>query len=315
MSTIDIRDNFTPKVLAHTYGKESRRPRLVPISTGKRIDISAADLEYTEPLAIHGPLTMDFIIRLIQSKRGIERHKQRGKELFHEDNTFIEGEPWGHRFLSRPLGQKRLIDIRTDDVIYGLTDATKKLLERRGRPYLVQPSQFDHQHMGACCTASIAIEARAAFKNHFETIGNRPLSFDVADAKLEPDALISLTYQERVIYFVEVDRSTEPLHSDNERKTIEGMFNKYINFIGKRWYKTTLNTGDMARLLFITNSKGRMESVMDFLYELLGKRGSQHILFNYVPHFGKHFETPPILSYLYSAPWQRVGNEPLFINE
>ena len=317
MSHIDIRDNFTPKVLARTFGSDSRRPRFHRVPTKERVNITEADIDdYVIPISVHGPLHMEYFDALSKNKhRSIERHRQRGKQLFHEDNTYISDVYWGNWLLSRPLSQKRLIKEQNDKVVYGLTDATKNLLKRRGVPCLVQPSHFDHQYMGACCTASVAIEAKGAYKNHLETIGNRPLEFDVGSEKLEPDALLSLTHSERVIYFVEIDRSTEPLLSDTDRKTIEGMFTKYINFIGRRWYKTSLDTGDTARLLFITNTKGRMESVMALLSNMTKGKGSKHTLFNYVPHFGKHFQTPPVLSYLYTSPWERVGYEPLFINE
>lgn len=314
--TIAIRDDFAPKDTMRGFDSMGRRSRFVPHSTEERVDLTRDDFDFVRALRF-GPLDTRYLLAFPSiGRRNQQRKQQRLTQLFHEDNTYIDGEPWGYRLLTRPIAQRKLIDHKSGFVIYNLTPATKKLCAKMGIPIIQNSGPLPHQYATASAVASIALTAGDAFKDQTETIGNIPLHFMVNGEELRPDALFSITTDRRRIYFVELDRGTENLRESEEaRKSIEAMLRRYIHFIGKGQYKKDLNTTDGALLYFITTSRARMESAMQILNELLDGRGANHIIFNYVPHFGAIFTQPPILSYLYEHPVERIGREPFFLNQ
>lgn len=80
-----------------------------------------------------------------------------------------------------------------------------------------------------------------------------------------PDALFILSRQEKQsLFFLEVDRGTEPLFSNNlERSSIHKKFNDYFNMLKIGSY-TSFGTFSGFRVLFVTSNKARRDSLLKF---------------------------------------------------
>jgi hypothetical protein len=134
----------------------SRRKRLSPISTGKRVTPQDRDLLWFAKLAEHGPLPSAFLLQYTKDiRRSEKRARERLTDLFNEDNT-----PDGGPYLTRPPQQFRTLDSRYNQLVYDLTPASRKALHKAGLSIgaASAPSgPWLHRFMVSCITASIEL--------------------------------------------------------------------------------------------------------------------------------------------------------------
>ena len=141
----------------------ARRLRYGRTSTGKRIELTDADILTFAVLQRHGPLPSTYIH---QFTKGLRRNESKTKErlghLFHEDNT-AHGGP----YLERPWQQWQSMNARYQPAVAENTPLAEQVLKERGLlPETAKTptgAQFQHRFMIACimaCTRFSAVSAR-----------------------------------------------------------------------------------------------------------------------------------------------------------
>ena len=300
-----------------------RRPRLAPVSTGKRITLQETDRVWLAKLAEHGPLPSSFLLAYTAAKRRSgKRARERLTDLFHEENT-----PDGGRYLDRPPQQFRTLDSRYNQLVYDLAPAGRKALgeaankRARSGPWL-------HEFMVACITASIELETRersdlefipaAAILDRAEATLRYPVTFaepglrEPITKDLVPDALFGLRYRtstgDRFRFFlVEADRGTEPQTSGTwHRKSLRRTLLQYRAYVGGGGYREHLRLTAPLLVLTITTSNERMERLCR-LIEADVPDAAPYMLFQSWEAFGTVFRPPEPNPPLLRAPYRRAG--------
>jgi hypothetical protein len=75
---------------------------------------------------------------------------------------------------------------------------------------------------------------------------------------LQPDDLFALAQDKVKLFFLEIDQNTVPNVSKDKRKTIQGMFERYIRVYRDRIFEKTYKVDNM-RVLFVTESDAHVE--------------------------------------------------------
>ncbi|WP_284126414.1 replication-relaxation family protein [Parerythrobacter aestuarii] len=311
----------------------SRRNRLRPTSTGKRVSAQDRDLLWFAKLAEHGPLPTSFLLEYSRhTHKSEKRAKERLTDLFNEANT-----PHHGPYLTRPLQQFRTIDSRHNQLVYDLGLPAIAALENcssigcrsHSGPWL-------HRFMLACVTASIELAcrqrhdikyipqsmilARAEVDLRWPTKITDPKSGATFVKDLIPDAVFGLEYhsgESRKFRFfvVEVDRATEPATSSNfHRKSFERHLLQYAEYIEGGGYREHLNlTAPMLVLNVTTNlsRRTRMQEVLDEIYPA----GNAYQLFQTWDAFGPVFCPPRPNPALLIGDWARAGYQALRLDE
>lgn len=78
---------------------------------------------------------------------------------------------------------------------------------------------------------------------------------------LQPDDVFAIVQDKVKGFFLEIDQNTLPNVSVNKRKTIKGMFDKYIKVFRERIFEKTYKVDNM-RVLFITKGDAHIEQLM-----------------------------------------------------
>jgi hypothetical protein len=291
----------------------SRRKRLTPVSTGKRITLQDRDLLWFAKLAEHGPLPSSCLLQYAKDMRRSEkRARERLTDLFNEDNT-----PDCGPYLTRPPQQFRTLDSRYNQLVYDVTPASKKALHKVGLLTGVTSAPSGpwlHRFMVSCITASVelatinhreityipqsAILARAGTDLRFPVTIIDPVTKRSLVKDLIPDAVFGLEYHtdagSRFRFFaVEADRATEPATSSNfNRKSFMRNLLQYDAYVSGGAYRQHL--GLTAPLLVLTVSSDPVRTAR--MIDLTAKHypnGNAFMLFQTWTDFGPVFRPPP----------------------
>src|SRR5260370_29918337 len=65
----------------------------------------------------------------------------------------------------------------------------------------------------------------------------------------------------------------------------------------------------------VTVSEARMRNMMTLLPEICGGSTTKYFLFRAIPAFASFEQSIPVIHDLLTAPWQRVGADPLSLSE
>ena len=309
----------------------NRRSRLRATSTGKRVSPTERDLRWFRALAEHGPLPSSFLLAMMgDSHTSEKRARERLGDLFHEDNT-----PDGGPYLARPPQQFRTIDSRYNQLVYDLTPAGRRALNRAGvdlSQYSAASGPWLHSFMTACITASI--DLACAQQGHItylpqsqilkragatlrypvtiiDTVTKRSMTKD-----LIPDALFGLQYHtptgNRFRFFaVEADRATEPITSANwNRKSLHRNVLQYDAYVAGGAYREHLNLTAPLLVMNVLSNRRRMDRMVEFVADWY-RAGNAFMLFQAWEDFDRAFRPPDPQSNLLLGCWER-GGCPLF---
>ncbi len=315
-----------------TVAPIQRRSRTKPQSTGKRVTPQARDLLWFEKLLEHGPLPSSFLLEYCKDSHSSEkRAKERLTDLFNEDRT-----PDGGTYLSRPPQQFRTLDSRYNQLVYDLTKASRKALDREGvmsSAGNTSAGPWLHRCMVSCVTASIELATlgrddvsyipqsrileRANTELRYPTTITEP-SGSTYTKDLIPDAIFGLQYHkpqgDRFRFFlVEADRSTEPATTKNfNRKSLLRNLLQYRDYVESGLYKKHLQlTAPMLVLNVVTDEK--QGAKMRKLIETQIPEGCSYQLIQTWNDFGEIWKPPNPKIALLAGNWNRAGAKPLSI--
>ena len=321
-----------------TMPHQPRRSRMHPTRTGKRIELTARDIEIFRLLGQYRYLRSTFIHAFVGGASET-RLKERLGDLYHE------------RYLDRPRQQWEFANCRYMPAVYELGEGARHVLHERGiaddeaRTLFGQGRhrQFSHCLMICELLACIELGARAEpdlrfipwpeilSKSPEETRAKqRPLEMPVSivqtqagreqriEASVIPDALFGLEYLsvgERTYRFfaLEADRATMPVGRSNLNQTsylrkILG----YRDILAREIHKSHLNIPNLLVLTATTNEHHMVE-IMKLLESLTGR--SAAFLFKAVPAHGSFERVPKPTPDLLLEPWSRVGFPPMRVTD
>lgn len=309
----------------------NRRNRIVPTSTGKRLQLlTARDLLWFEKMHRHGALPSTYLVEF-SKYLGYTAHKRaldRLTDLFHETTT-AHNAP----YLDRPF-QQHNTQLLYQPLVYDLRPAAKRALQEVEGWHDFAPTHangmwWHHDFMLACFTASIELAClrepeKYQFIFHDEICAKmaRQLSFEVEykDASgrirnqdLKPDRAFGIRYlksRTSRYFLVEADRGTETVKSsDTGRKRLLDNDLQYRQFIGGLEYKHALQYDGGVVLLNIMTSETRMKNIMSLI------KPSNYMAFKALPIFGRVFKSPPVMYGLFTESWERPERGEFWINK
>ncbi len=312
----------------------SRRKRLSPQSTGKRVTPQDRDLIWLAKLAEHGPLPSSFLLQFSKDMRRSEkRARERLTDLFNEDNT-----PDGGPYLTRPPQQFRTLDSRYNQLVYDMTPASKNALHKAGpltRATSAPSGPWLHRFMVSCITASVelaaldhphityipqsAILARAGCDLRYAVSIIDPVTTCSHAKDLIPDAVFGLEYHtdngSRFRFFaVEADRATEPATSSNfNRKNFMRSLLQYEVYVAGGAYREHLSLTAPLLVLTVSSDPARTTRMID-LTDKHYPDGNAFILFQTWEDFGPVFRPPSPNPAFLIGDWARGGLGPFHIH-
>jgi len=322
-----------------------RRSRMRRISSGRRIELIARDVDLFKLLYRYQYLRSDFLYAFLGGESPT-RFKQRLGQLYHDG-----------RFINRPEQQWQFANCRCMPLVYELDLRGEQVLHDHG--LLVHDSpllkrgrmgacrQFAHQLMICDCLASIELGVRQhpslrfiswqeilakaptqtrALENPFAipvTVSHTQASGAVtqwAEVKVVPDGLFGLEYgcggQKLYRFFaLEADRNTIPVKRSNLRQT--SWLRKtlaYRQIVAQEIHRTHLALPSLL-VLTVTTNEQHMKNIMALVKELATEGRSTLFLFKMMSTLGDFQKAPAPTPHLLTEPWQRVGFEPLLIYE
>lgn len=235
-----------------------RRGRMTPLSTGKRLRLTARDWLWMQMIHHHGPLSSTDLLGFSKGLAGNRaRALNRLTDLFNEDDN-----GYGKPLLTRPPQQFQTMDARYNALIYGLSPAGETALKDKAlwSPWVHRPGgPFWHQAMTAQITASVELACsarsdvnyipghkvleRAETKLRHMVRYTDPSTGRRAEKELIPDQIFGVEYLTAEgpryrFYLVEADRGTEPIASSNAaRKSILSMIAQHRAYLETGVYK------------------------------------------------------------------------------
>lgn len=198
-----------------------------------------------------------------------------------------------HKLISTLEAQRRafLHDFDNDSKVYVITDTAVPILEDMG--YLVPQTNYteaakkrqSYQHslniseiftrfVTSCREKNIPYLSQkqlieAAHPHACEQQPYKPRKWELFQyptehGRLIPDDVFALITHKKLLFFLEVDRNTEPNTSGLQRKKIKEMLEKYISLY---WNKTQLEPYgvDRFRCLFVTKSDQHIANIIKLL--------------------------------------------------
>jgi len=303
-----------------------RRSRMSRQSSGRRVEITARDLEIFRLLARYRYLRSHFIHGFIGGDR--TRLLDRLGRLYHDG-----------RYIGRPPQQWQLPNCRHTPVIYELDKRGAEALTEHGEDTTwARPAgqgQLLHSLMACEIVAAIELAARDHALLRFvplQEILSHPRMSPAARARARrdtvpihglnnaavvPDAVFGLEYRvgaEKTYRFfaLEADRDTMPL---TRRKSagsnhIEKL-RRYRTIIEQGIHRTQLGLPNLF-VLTVTSTQPHLERMTEAAGRAIGP--SRYFLFMAMPHLGTDGEGLKMNRLLY-APWVRVGAEALCLQK
>lgn len=311
-----------------------RRTRLTSIPTGKRVSPTERDLLWFRTLAEHGPLPSSFLLAFSNGRHASDkRARERLTDLFHEDNT-----PDGGPYLTRPPQQFRTLNSRYNQLVYDLSLAGWRALERDGMETgkRAAPSgPWLHRLMTSCITASIELASitrpdlsyipQSDILARADTVLRCPVTITAPGTgcrykkDLIPDAVFGLRYYtgkgDRFRFFaVEADRATEPTTSSNwNRKSFGRSLLQYDAYVAGGAYRYHLKLTAPLLVLNVLSDEHRVERMVDFVAKRYPS-GNAFMLSQAWPDFGPVFRPPEPSAVLLAGNWSRGGLAHFFID-
>jgi hypothetical protein len=300
-----------------------RRSRMRRTRTGKRIELTARDLEIFRALARYRYLPSTYI-HAFAGGTSKTRFKERLGDLFHEG------------YLDRPERQWEMADCRHRPAVHELGARAKRVLEEQRtieepRTWLGTSAhrQFSHSVMVCELLASIELGMRQCTRLRFITwpqilakapaatrMSPRPFLFPATASSLAvaPDGMFGIEYdvdggKAYRFFALEADRGTMPVIRSNEKQTSYlGKLAAYREIVSTRAYKTHLGIPNLL-VLTVTTSKTR---ATDIIARLAGQPVVN------APFLIKAMDsaslTAPAMQ-LVLDPWDRAGLPSLRIDE
>jgi hypothetical protein len=305
------------------------------IRTGRRIEISARDIELFKILARYRYLRSTFLYAFLGGASET-RFKERLGDLYHEGG-----------YIDRPKQQWQFANCRSTPIIYELGEAGARVLRDMGAAE-TDSVLFGQDRRGPCrqflhavmiCDILGSIEigvrndpalrliswpeilAKAPEKTlrmakPFELSVSISYTFpktgktEQAHTKVVPDALFGLEYQtgEQKSYrffALEADRATMPVVRGNLRQT--SYLKKilaYREVAARKLYQTQLGIPNLL-VLTVTTSDRHQDTIMQIVQEVT--RGSRMFLFKTMTSLGGVQSAPSPASQVLTSPWQRAG--------
>ncbi len=310
---------------------QPRRSRMRRTRTGKRIELTARDVEIFKLLERYRYLRSTFIHAFVGGASET-RFKERLGHLYHEGG-----------YLDRPQQQWQFANSRYMPVTYENTDAARQVLHQGGildagfgsalvRNGAGANRQFAHSLMICEILASIELGARGGpgvrFVSWREILAKAPESTRTASYPLRipspegnggyliPDAVFGLEYTVNGkkgyrFFALEADRATMPVFRSNPGQTsyLKKML-AYREIIACQIHKSHFGIPNLLVLTVTTNER-HMEQIMKAFGEMGG--GSAAFLFKTSDAIGSFDMAPSPMPALLTAPWLRVGFPPLCI--
>lgn len=305
-----------------TLGRRDRFKRLpLRLQTAAPLSPTAGDIAMMEAIHRHGPLSSiylpEFRRPLHESRQGAVR---RLNLLFNETNTVDGG-----AYLTRPPQQARTENAFRKHLVYDLTPAAIKCMQRLGRWSANAPANrnpWTHSFMVSSVTASIEIMCRRkgyTFIPGHEILDRQGVTLrqkvafrwegerKVAD--LIPDALFAIDYGGKFrAFLVEADRGSEPIATQtSSRKSMLRNLLQYRSFVGDQLYKEAYGLNTRAVVLNVFTNPSRMKTAI-WMVEKHSKANS-YLLFRSIDEFGVVFSPPAVLAELFDDGWSRAGRE------
>lgn len=249
-------------------------------------------------------------------------------------------------YLARPQQQRQNADANYRHLVYELDERGAKLLRDRGSPFLSKSyhHNFAHELMVALITASIELGTKdnanirlitwpeiLASDNLPQTTRASPkpesirvsyslrgeMRTDAITADARPFGLERTIAGKRSYLFfpgIEADCGTEPIDAgDPGRSSILKKFSAYTAIAEQGVHRTHFGFPNFF-VPFVTTSAPRLRSMMELLDRLTAGSGSKIIVFKTFPSFTSPEKPPAPSGHMLTAPWQRVGFPPLYLD-
>jgi hypothetical protein len=308
-----------------------RRSRMKRSPSGKRIELSARDLEIFKLVERYRYLRSTYIHAFVGGV-SVTRFKERLGDLFHEG------------YLDRPEQQWAVANCRYAPVVYEMGEGGRCALREAGsgdgKPWTWlgdgSHRQFAHSLMICEVLASIELRVRdfsnLRFVSWQEILAKAPEAtrrsaapfripipaFDTApsscDAAVVPDALFGLEYKmaEKAVYrffALEADRGTMPVVRTNRAQSsyLKKMI-AYREMVARQIHKSHLGLPNLL-VLTVTTNAAHMKWIMQQVSEHIGPQAGLLFLPFGTEGPAEKFRSPS-MEFLVS-PWQRIGWPPL----
>jgi hypothetical protein len=274
------------------------------------------------------------------------RFKERLGHLYHEGRYISRPEQQWQFANCRCMPLVYELDIRGEQVLrdHGLPVHGSPLL-KKGRMGVSR--QFAHQLMICECLASIELGVRQQPSLRFiswqEILAKAPertcskdnpfaipitISYPrpgsgvthSAEVKAIPDGLFGLEYardgQKLYRFFaLEADRNTMPVkRASLERTSCLRKVLAYRQIVTQDIHRSHLGLPNLL-VLTVTTNEQHMRNIMALVKELATEAKSTLFLFKTMSSLGDFQKAPAPTPHILTEPWQRVGAEPLSINE
>ena len=292
-----------------------RRSRMRRTRTGKRIELTARDLEIFRVMARYRYLPSTYIHAFVGGASQT-RFKERLGDLFHEG------------YLNRPERQWEMANCRHRPVVHEIGAGARRILEEQGiveqaRTWLGSSAnvQFSHSSMVCELLGSIELGARQRPGMRFipwpEILAKAPAETralaapfrfpaTAASPAIVPDGLFGIEYGLGVMktyrfFALEADRGTMPVMRTNRSQTSYlGKIAAYRAIISSQGYKSHLGIPVLV-ILTVTASETRATDIIERLQDQAG--GNAAFLFKAVD--AAKLSTPT--TGLLFEPWARAG--------
>lgn len=309
-----------------------RRSRMERVPTGKRIELTARDLEILRLLSRYRFLRSTFIHAFVGGNRTklIERLGQ----LYHEAG-----------YLDRPEQQWQAVNARYQPAVYELSPNGARVLEATGGMGDIGSlsargsgphRQFTHTLM--VCEILASFELAVIQKSGLRIVwwpeilakaptearaAHRPLQIDSSHGEvargcaIEPDALFGIEYRSgaRLAYrffALEADRGTMPVErTDQAQSSYLAKLIAYRMIIASGTFKTRWGVPNLF-VLTVTVGETRLRTMEAAVRKLTDGKGSSVLLFKSYDGMEVGNRHAPVCELL-AEPWSRVGYEPLSI--
>jgi hypothetical protein len=315
-----------------------RRSRMRRESSGKRVELTARDIEILKLLQRYRYLRSTFLFAFIGSKNET-RFKERLGSLYHDG-----------RYVNRPAEQWQYAGSRYAPAVYELDRAGESVLANLGHPKRTHGGtdgkrQFAHSLMISETLASIELGARTAGNARAITAdeiaaaapkagepGNplvlpasishtfpRSGKMETAVFDLVPDGLFGLAYTERDasksyrFFALEVERENRVAASSLKPASFLKKVLAYRDIATRETFRTQLGIPNLA-VLVVTESAARIETMKKTIFEVTGGKGSPLFLFRPFAQLGNPFAAAAPSLDLFSGPWSRAGHPDFYIN-
>ncbi len=316
-----------------------RRSRMRRAPTGKRIELTARDIELFKLLHRHPYLRSTFLYAFLGGASET-RFKERLGHLYHDGG-----------YIDRPAQQWRFADCRYMPVVYELGEAGERVLRDLGLPTDGSPSrrsrmgasrQFAHTLMVSDIVASIELGVRADASLRFVSWpeilarapeatrrADNPFAVPVsisyrpprmtdtrqADIRVVPDAMFGLEYAREGkkayrFFALEADRNSMPVaRSTLQQSSYLRKILSYTEIIGQGLHKSHFGVPNLL-VLTVATSERHMQGIMKLIREL--GCDLRPFLFKALPP-SSGFGAPAPMPEILTAPWLRADGTALQI--